>query len=466
MAVFQDTGTVSKKSALIAAALASFLTPFTGSSINTALPAIGGELKMDAVLMGWVSTSFLLAAAIFLVPFGRLADIHGRKRIFVYGISTYFVASLLSIFSPNSLSLIALRVLQGIGSAMIFGTGIAILSSVFPPDERGTALGINVAAVYLGLSLGPPGGGLLTHYWGWRAIFLVTLPLALVIIWICITRLRTEWADARGEKFDLAGSILYGLSLFSCMYGLSLVSIPGILFISAGILGIVAFIKWEMSVQSPLFSIDLFRGNLVFSLSNLAALINYSATFGVAFLLSLYLQYIKGFGPQKSGMVLIAQPVVMTLFSPVAGRLSDKFEPRTVASLGMGVITCGLILLAMLDRATESIYIIACLCLLGIGFALFSSPNTNAVMSSVESRFYGVASGILATMRMNGQMLSMGIVMLLFTLYLGRVEITPPHYHLFLVSMRTAFSVFAVLCFGGIYASLARGRIHERHGPK
>lgn len=451
---------VSKRVALVIAALGSFLTPFMGSSVNIALPDIGREFTMNAVLLGWVPTSYLLAAAMFLVPFGRIADIYGRKKVYVYGISLYTLFSLLSAVAGSAAALISFRVLQGIGGAMIFGTGMAILTSVFPPRERGKALGINVAAVYTGLSLGPFLGGFMTHYWGWRSIFLANVPLGLVVIALVVWKLKGEWAEAEGEQFDFTGSVIYSLALVSVMYGFSLLpTMPGVWLSLAGVLGILAFVKWEAKVDSPVLDVNLFRRNTVFALSNLAALINYSATFAVAFLLSLYLQFIKGLSPQSAGLILVSQPVVMAVFSPFAGRLSDRIEPRIVASIGMALTTAGLGLLTFLDAQTPLAFILTSLILLGFGFAFFSSPNSNAVMSAVERRFYGVASGTLGTMRLLGQMLSMGIAMLIFAVYMGKVQITPAYYPLFMSSVTTAFVIFAVLCFGGIFASLARGKV-------
>jgi len=451
---------INKRPALLVATLASFLTPFMGSAINIALPSIGEEFAMGAVLLSWVATSFLLAAAMFLVPIGRIADIHGRKRVFTYGIIIFIVSSILCAVSMSATMLICFRVLQGIGSAMIFGTGVAILTSVFPVGERGRALGINVAAVYIGLSLGPFIGGFLTQYFGWRSIFVATVPLGLIVISVLLWKLKGEWAEARGEKFDLAGAIFYGFALVAIMYGFSMLpELYGAGLILLGAIGILAFVWWEMRVVSPILDIRLFRHNMVFAFSNLAALINYSATFAVGFLLSLYLQYIKDLSPLNAGLVLISQPVMMAIFSPLAGRLSDRVEPRIVASIGMALTATALFLFTSIGEETTLPFIVASLVVLGFGLALFSSPNTNAVMSSVEKRSYGVASGTLGTMRLIGQMLSMGIAMLIIAVYIGSVQITPEYYLLFVKSVKVAFIIFAILCFGGIFASLARGRL-------
>jgi EmrB/QacA subfamily drug resistance transporter len=445
-------------SALIIAGLASFLAPFMGSAINIALPSIGRRFGTDAVTLGWVATGYLLSAAVCLVPFGRLADIHGRKKFFLAGIMVYSSSTLLSAMAPSIAALIGFRFLEGAGAAMIFGTGIAILTSVFPPGERGRALGINVAATYSGLSLGPVLGGWLTHQFGWRSIFLFNIPLCILIIILVLTRLPGEWAEAAGDEFDLSGALLYGLALVGVMLGFS--QLPhrlGIALLLAGFALVCGFVCRENVSTSPVINLGLFRSNRVFAFSNLAALINYSATFAVGFFVSLYLQYVKGMNPQNAGLILISQPAVMAFFSPLAGRASDRIEPRFVASIGMALSSAGLLLLAFLRAGTSLLFIMGSLSLLGFGFALFSSPNTNAVMSSVASRFYGVASATLGTMRLVGQMFSMGMAMMIFAVLLGRVQITPANQADFLRAIRTGFTIFAALCFLGVFASLARG---------
>ncbi len=452
----------SRLPALIIATLAAFLTPFMVSGLTIALPVIGKEFKADAVSLSWVATAYLLATTVFLVPFGRLADIYGRKRILTLGMVIYTSSVVLAAMSPTMGFLIAARALEGAGTAMIFGTSLAILTDVFPIRERGKVLGINVAAVYLGLSLGPFIGGSLTQYLGWRSIFLLNVPLGLVILALLVFKLPGEWREAAGERFDSAGSVIFGLSLMALIYGLSqLPNMVGAGLVAGGIVGLAVFAGWELRSACPVLNLSLFKNNKPYVLSNVAALINYSATSAIAFLLSLYLQYIKGFTPQQAGLVLIAQPAVMVLFSPMAGRLSDKIEPRVVASTGMAITTIGLILFAFLTTTTSIAWIIVGLMLVGFGFALFSSPNMNAIMSSVERRFYGVASGMVGTMRLLGQMFSMAIATTIFAVVIGRVQIAQAQYEAFMTSARLGFAIFAVLCFFGIGASLTRGRVRQ-----
>jgi MFS family permease len=343
---------------------------------------------------------------------------------------------------------------------MMFGVGVAILTSVYPAGERGRVLGINSAAVYIGLSVGPFIGGYLTHQFGWRSIFLINVPLGIFISFVIAWKLKGEWAEAEGAKLDIAGTILYSLSLIGVMYGFSrLPDSSGWLLLLVGAAALALFIRLEATTVSPMLDVRLFHQNRVFGFSNLAALINYSATFAVGFLLSLYLQYARGLTPQQAGLVLVAQPLVMAIGSPYAGRLSDRVEPRIVASAGMSLIAVGLLVFAFLTTTTPLWVIITALFVLGFGFALFASPNTNAVMSSVERKLYGVASGTLATMRLTGQMLSIGIAMLIFALVVGRVQISPDNMDQFITSVNIAFGVFSLSCVGGVFASLARGKV-------
>jgi EmrB/QacA subfamily drug resistance transporter len=451
-----------RKGILLVTTLASFLTPFASSSINVALPAIGGEFRLDPIVLSWVGLSFLLSAAVFLVPAGRLGDIYGMKKLFVGGIGIYTAASLACGLAPSAVLLLGARALQGAGGAMLFATSVAILMSVYPPQERGKVLGINVTAVYVGLSLGPFAGGVLTQHAGWRSVFLTTVPVGVVVLALAPRWLRGEWAMSRGERFDLAGSLMYGASLVSLMYGFSLLpSASGAWFIAAGIGGLFGFLQWELRTAHPVWNCRVFRGNIAFLFSNASAFINYSATSGVTFLLSLYLQYVRGLDPQHAGTVLVAQPLMMALFSPMAGRLSDRVQPRVMSSLGMALTSLALGYFVLLDDATPQWHIIAGLMVLGLGFALFSSPNTNAVMSSVEKKHYGIASATLGTMRLIGQMFSLGIVMLLFAVVMGPVHISPETRGLFVKSVRIAFLLFALLCAAGVPASLARGKVRR-----
>ena len=450
-----------RHAALVIAALSAFLTPFMGSAVHIAMPAIETDFGIDAVVLSWVANAYLLAAAVALVPAGRAADICGRRRIFICGNLVFALSSGLCALSGSATLLIGARIAQGVGSAMLFATGIAIVTAVYPAEKRGTVLGVNVAAVYVGLSCGPFFGGLLTDALGWQAVFWSVVPLGLAAVGLTLGWLRSEWAEARGEPFDWPGSLIYAAALSLVMLGLSRPpSLTGASLIAAGLGGLGGFAVWQLRTSAPVFDVRLFSRSRVFSFSCLAALVHYAATFAVTFLMSIYLQQVKGLDPRTAGLVMMSQPVMMALFSPLAGRLSDRIEPRYIASLGMGLTASGLLLLTVLDGTSTLAFIVACLVLLGLGFALFSSPNMNAIMGAVERRHYGVAAGAVGTMRLLGQMLSMGIATLIIASRMGRVA-TAAAPALFVESARIAFWIFSGLCTLGIFLSLARGRLRS-----
>jgi MFS family permease len=453
-----------KQAVLLVSAFAAFLVPFLTSAINLALPAIGRDLHVNAISLSWVVSSSLLATAIFLLPFGKLGDIFGRKKVFSLGIILFTIATLLIVFSHSLASLVVLRTIQGFSSAMIFGTSLAILTSVFPLGERGRAMGIQVTATYLGLSSGPVIGGVLTHSLGWRSIFVFLFLIGLISIYLVFTKMKSEWADARGEPFDWKGSAFYGVSLFAFMFGFSrLPSAIGWIFLASGIFAGIIFLLFERKIEHPVFDARLFLTNKVLALSGIAALINYSATSAIGFFMSLYLQYVKGIDARAAGLIMISQPLAMALLSPVAGKLSDRKNPGVIASAGMGITGIGLILLCFINASTPFYLIICLLILLGVGFALFSSPNSNAIMSSVEKRFLGIASSVVGTMRMIGQMMSMGIAMMLISLYIGKQTINPATSSGLIAAMKTGFIIFSILSVLGVFASLAR---NEKLGNK
>jgi EmrB/QacA subfamily drug resistance transporter len=457
-----DSEAARERSALFVATLTSFMGPFMISSVNVALPAIQGELAMNAVQLGWISTAYLLATAVVLVPAGKVADIHGRKKIFSFGLIVFTLGCAAAVFAGSAAWLIGLRALQGAGAAMTVTTGTAILTSVFPPAKRGRVMGIYVAAVYVGLSAGPFVGGFMTQYLGWRSLFVVVVPLGITSLFVAQRYLKGEWAEAQGEKLDLTGSVLYGAATLTFIYGATILPSPrawGLVFFA--LVAITVFAWYENRIAMPVFDVSLFVTNRAFAFSSLAALIHYAATFALTFLLSLFLQYLKGMSPRAAGSLLVLQPIVMALCSPLAGRMADRIEPRYLASAGMALTALGLAGFALLNPHTPLTLIGANLVLLGFGFSMFSSPNMSAIMGSVQKRHYGIAAGAVATMRLIGQMLSMAAATLVLSIYLGNRSIEPDTYPLFLGSMKSVLSLFSVMCLIGIYFSMRRGKILE-----
>ena len=442
---------------LLVLCMSAFLVPFMGSSINLALPEISKTFSFKAVTLTWISTAYLMLSAIFQIPLARLADLIGRRRIFEWGLLIFSLSTFFTGFAPTGLIMIALRSIAGIGSAMIFGTSMAILTSSFPPAQRGRALGLNTAVVYSSLAAGPFLGGLMTHYWGWQSIFFICGSFGLVVIVLSRLFLRKEWIESKGEKFDFIGSLIYALALFCVIYGFTeLSNFVGFIWLFAGAVSLMFFVFYEKNYKAPVFNVRLFSQNRIFTLSSLAALINYASTAAVAFMLSLYLQYIKGFDSRHAGLVLITQACIQSVFSLVSGKLSDKIAPPILATIGMTLSFAGLLGLCFIKASTSIYMLIIILLVLGVGFGIFSSPNTNVIMSSVEKKYYGQASATTGTVRLTGQAFSMGIAGMAIGLQVGNQAIEPSIYPAFLQSMRITFMIFASLSIIGIYASWKR----------
>jgi len=447
-----------KRAVLLVVVLASFLTPFMASGVNVALPQINRDYPVSASMITWVVTAYLLSTSAIILPLGRLADLIGRKKVFLGGVVGYTLFSVLCPLATSFSLLIAFRLLQGVGGAMVFSTGVAILTSAYPPGERGAALGINVAAVYLGISLGPPLGGLLIETLGWPSLFYLTAGVGVLVLAVSLTVLKgAEWKGEEG-RFDGVGGLLSGLSIGLLVFGLSTAGGNwwNLAYALAGLLCLTVFVWWENHTTTPLLNLRLFARNKVFAFSNLAALINYASTFFVSVLLSLYLQTVRGFTAEKAGLVLLAQPLIQALFSIPIGRVCDRIPPRLLASVGMVLSTLSLFLFVFLQDQTPLWMVVANLILLGLGFALFSTPNTYAVMESVEMKFYGVASSVLGTMRLFGQATSMALIAMIFSLFLGQSTLAPSMSVPFMAASRVAFLLSALLSVVGVFASLAR----------
>ncbi len=455
---------------LLAAVTATgFVTAFVMSGVNVALKEIASEFDLSAVAISWVTLSVILATGALLMPVARVADIHGRKMVYNAGLAAFAVFCFASAFAPNGAVLILTRALQGVASALLFSTTVAMVTLAYPPETRGRALGVQVAGVYLGITLGPVLGGIITDNLGWRGLFLVVGAFSLLNLLVPLRSLRgVEWREAKTAPFDIGGSIAWVCALSALIIGFSyLPGVVGYALIAAGLIGLAVFVRLEGRAADPILNVDLLRRNRVFASANAASFINYAATTAMSFLISLYLLYNRGLSAQTAGFVLVTGPFVQAVVSPIAGRLADRLEARLVASTGMALCAVGLFAFALLGETTPYWYLIIVLCVLGLGFGLFSSPIIYTIMESVEQRYVGVAAATSATMRVAGQSFSLGIAALVLAVIVGRHEIGPSdHVHL-LTSVRILFLIFAALCVLGVIASLvgpgrrAPGEAHE-----
>lgn len=454
-----EKGRILKKSSsknliIFLAAFTSFLTAFSTSSIAVALPVIAKEFMIDAILQNWLAISFLLTIAIFSVPFGKLSGKFGLKKFFSVGIVIFIIGTVGASLSFSAYSLIFFRVIQGIAGAMLSVAGFAMVTEALPPHERGKGIGMTVSSVYIGLTLAPVLGGILTKNLGWQSIFYVIIPLLFIPLILAIFKVHEEWVTDREHPFDFVGTIIYSVGILLFMYGFTILhQTTGIILTIVGLLLLVGFAFFELRQKFPVFHVELFK-NVKFASSNLAALISYLATFIVTYILNYHFQYIRHLDPQTTGIILIVTPALMAIIAPFSGKLSDKIEPQKLSALGMIFVAVALFILIFLKESTPLYIIVVSMILQGIGYGIFSSPNTNSIMGSVPRKFAPLASATVSTVRVIGQTMSLGMLTVIFAIIMGSVPIIPKYYPLLIQSSQIACIISTILCIIAVLASL------------
>ena len=460
---------------LTSVSLGSLMATLDGSIVNIALPTIQTDFHIDLTTVEWVVVAYLLVVGSLLLPVGRLGEVLTFKRVYLVGFALFTVSSICCGAAPSALWLVAFRVVQGIGAAMIMAMGPAIVARTFSAHERGKALGLNAISVSIGLSLGPVLGGLLTQVATWRAIFLINAPIGLLaIIWAA--RILPAETPGKGQAFDVRGAVLSGAALFGLLLALSdgqewAWTSPAIigLLIAFALLG-AAFIFAERRSLQPMVDLALFRIR-PFSAGLVSVVVAFAGLFTATFLLPFLLQQGRGFSPIEAGLLLTPVPITMALVAPLSGIASDRFGPRIPASAGMAIMVLGFLSLTTLPVDFALPDLIWRLVLLGVGQGMFMSPNSSAVLGSVPRIRVGTASGTLAQMRVNGQALgialSAAIVATRLPVHLaelGRgVPTTAAHNEALVGAIHDAFAVAALICCFGVVASLIRGSSRPGH---
>lgn len=456
----QNLSKSKKSTAVLIGTSTAFITSFSGSALNLSIPDMGTYFNMGAASVGWLITAYSLIIAAFSVPFGKLADSTGRHRILIMGIIAFGAASLAAVFSANAAVILFIRVIQALGAAMIFATNMPIAISAFGGSERGKAIGMVTSGTYSGLALGPVLGGILNTYFGWKSIFVFGFLVSVFALVITIKGLDKEELEPQSAKQDIGGNILYILMISSIIYGLTALNSMslGWLLIVAGVVFGILFTITELKAENPVIDVRIFASDITYTLSNVTALFNYSATFALGYLVSIYLQVVMGFSSQTAGFILISQPFFMAVLSPKMGKISDRVAPYKLASAGMGLCALSLLFFAFISANTPAWMVIDALSVAGIGIALFSSPNTNVIMSCVPPAKFGVANSILTTMRTTGQSTGMAIITLVVSGTVGNTSLYAIESGELINTMHIAFIIFTLLCAAGIFMSLQRKR--------
>ena len=448
-----------RRSVVIVVILTAFATSFSGSSLNLSVPSIAADFGVSASLVGWLVTVYALAVAAFSVPFGRIADITSRRRILMIGIAIFGICCGISAAAFSFEMLIFLRFIQGISASMIFSTNTAIVISAFPPSQRGKAIGYSLASTYVGLSSGPVIGGIMNLHLGWQSIFILTCILSLAALLLAALRLPADSPSSKGRPLDVTGNLLFIVFIICFMVGLSQItsgSVLPVLMTACGIAAGILFVIHEARQEDPAVDVRLFKNNIGFGLSNLSAMLNYAMTMALSYLVSLYLQTVQGLSSQTAGFIMVCQPLIMAILAPQMGKLSDRISPFKLSSAGMAVSGLGISFFIFVSDHTPIPVIMAALFVTGLGFSMFSSPNTNAIMSCVQKRDYGVASSLVSTMRTIGQTVGMVIVTLVVTARLGSVPLAQAGPDQILHVIHICFIIFVCISVVGVFISLQR----------
>jgi len=442
--------------------ITSFFAVFLSNGIIIGVPAIAQEFAMNNVIQNWVPTIFFLVVAVFTVPAGQISGKFGVKKTLLAGVILYLLASIGACLSFSTETFLIFRILQGAGVAFLNVSAMAMVVQAVKPQNRGKALGFTVTGVYLATSLSPVICGFLVQNLGWRSMFYFVIPFLVLCIILMVLKIDGEWKTYEKDKIDKIGSILYGIGILAFIYGFTtLTTTNGLLITVVGVILLIIFAAYELRQKSPVFNMHLFK-NKKFTSSNIAALCSYIAVMVITTILNYHFQYVRGWNAQMSGMILIITPIIMALMAPNAGKLSDKIHPQKLAAIGMGIATIAMVILTFLTKDTPLYLVVIAMILQGFGMGLFSSPNMNAIMSSVPPKEAPTASASQATMRTIGQTMSLGLLTLVFAWVMGSLELAPQYASMIVQASQTICLICTIACVLAVFASLVGIRSNDK----
>ena len=444
----------SQSSVVLVSFLTSFFAVFLSAGIVIGVPSIASEFGMNNVVQNWIITIALLVVAVFTLPAGQISGKFGVKKSLVAGVSIFLLASIGACLAFSTESFLFFRVIQGIGGAFSNVAAMAMVVQAISPQKRGQALGFTVTGVYLAGSLSPVICGFLVYNFGWRAMFYFVVPFFVVCIILMLWKIPGDWKTYENYRIDSVGYIIYGAGILLFIYGFtSLMNAGGQISALAGFILLLIFGYYETRTQSPAFNMRLFK-NVKFTSSNVAALCSYLAVAAITTILNYHFQYVRGWNAQTAGLILIVTPIIMAFMAPTSGKLSDRIHPQKLAAIGMGIATVTLLILIFLDGNTPLYLIVVAMILQGIGMGLFTSPNTNAIMSSVPPKETPNASAAQSAMRTIGQTMSLGLLTLVFAWIMGSLELSSQYGDMIVQSSQIVCIICTVICIIAIFASL------------
>lgn len=453
--------------------MGSFIAPFTSSIISFSVPSMGNSLGAPYTSMIWAPIAFLIPLPSLMILVGKLSDTVGRKLFYMAGLIIFSLGAFAVTLSTDISTVIASILIMGIGASFLAVNSVAIVSAEYPPELRGGALGINAMSVYLGLTSAPAASGFLVEFSGWRSLFYLVSAIAIITLIPVVAYIPAHRRKLTGFSLDMVGFATFLVSILLVVMYLSLSELSGwmayLYLLITGLLLLLFFVVYESRQINPILNVRLFTRSRTFSAANFTAFLNYISTFAIVFVFSIYFTVIAGLSPSKAGLILTAEPVFMVIFSPISGRLSDTLGSRGLASLGMLLIATAFFALFWLVGTVNPAVLALPLSVVGIGFGLFSAPNTNSVMGSVAREDSGIASGTLGTMRFVGQLMSIAIMgsvlagsmprSMLLELFSGISSgVSLVDQAAFVSGMKEVMLISGFLCIVGVFTSLVRNR--------
>ena len=434
--------------------ITSFFAVFLSAGIVLGVPSIADEFAMNNVVQNWIPTIALLVVAVFTLPAGQISGKYGVKKSLIIGVLIFIFASLGACLSFTTEIFLLFRVVQGIGMAFLNLSAMAMVVQAINPQNRGKALGFTVTGIYLAGSLSPVLCGFLVYNLGWRAMFYFVIPFLVLCLILMLLKIPGEWKTYEKDKIDSIGYLIYGIGILLFIYGFTnLMNTVGWVCVIIGLCLLIIFAYYELNVESPAFNMRLFK-NMKFTSSNIAALCSYLAIAAITTILNYHFQYVRNWDAQLTGIMLIITPIIMALIAPNAGKLSDKIHPQKLAAFGMSIATVTLLILLFLDANTPIYLIVVAMILQGVGMGLFTTPNTNAIMSSVPPKETPNASAAQSAMRTIGQTMSLGLLTLVFAWIMGSLKLSSEHADLIVQCSQIVCMICTVVCIVAIFASL------------
>ncbi|MBE6487173.1 MAG: MFS transporter [Methanosphaera stadtmanae] len=443
---------IEEKYIITAGTLATIIVAFLLNAAPVTLPSIAKAFAMNNVLQNWVDTLYLLSIAVFSIPCGKICEKYGIKKVLKIGLIIFFIGTLGTGLSQNAIMLLLFRATLGIAAAILNVASIALIVESMDNDKKGPAVAIAVAAVYVGIALAPILGGSLIFNFGWQSLFYATLPF-IILNYYLAHKIKGEIKHDNNQGFDMRGSILYSIGIILFIYGFTrILETIGQIITIVGIILLVRFALWELRNKNPIFEMRLFK-NIRFSAANLACLFSYFATFMTTYVYNYHMQYIMGMDSQLAGMYLIITPAIMVVMSVISGELIKKVQAEIVTGVGLLILTVAFIIMCFLSRTTPLYVLLIAMGLHGIGYGLFSSPNTLLITTTVPPEESSKASAALSAMRLIGQTVSLGIFTTVFAIIMGNVAIVPEYYDLLLNSCHIIMILAVIFVFIGAVIS-------------